>query len=242
MTLSEGGIKPYALLVELPEGEVELKLAFVNDTQTANEDRNLLVDAILMDKDPIPESELQILTLPLALVTREAGDKRIVIDCVRWDTHDVARAQRYASALLANLGASFAAPAEEPSWIPLSAVEPVGTIPYFRKDDQEISLAAGGTVEAQFQCMTEGLYTVVINGRSTPAQGQFAIASVAVNGQEVGEAEIKTGFGRRFHIGEIRLSQGKHNVTVAFTNDLNRDGEDRNLYIRGIGFRLKEGN
>jgi len=240
MTLKEGAIKPYALLVELPEGEVELKLAFVNDAQTANEDRNLLVDAILVDKEPIPESELQILTLPLALVAREAGDKRIVIDCVRWDTHDVTRGRRYASALLANLGASFAAPAEEPSWIPLSVVEPVGTIPYFRKDDQQISLAAGGTVEAQFQCITEGLYTVVINGRSTPAQGQFAIASVAVDGQELGEAEIKARIGRKFNIGEVKLSQGKHNVTVAFTNDLNRDGEDRNLYIRGIGFRLKE--
>lgn len=240
MTLTEGKINSYALLVELPHGEVELKLAFVNDIQTVTEDRNLLVDAILVDKEPIPVSELQVMTLPLALAAREMHNMRVVVDCVRWDTHDSVRGRRYASALLANLGASFEAPAEEPSGIPLSAIEPVGTIPYFRKDDQEISLVAGGTVEAHFQCATEGRYSVLIRGRSTPAQGQFGIASVAVDGQKIGDAEIKTSFDGSFLVGEIQLSQGKHRVAIAFTNDLYRDGEDRNLYIKGIGFRLEE--
>jgi len=121
-------------------------------------------------------------------------------------------------------------------------VEPVGTIPYFRKDDREIGLAASGTVEAQFECMTEGQYAVLIRGRSTPAQGQYGIASVAVDGRKVGEAEIKTSFAGNFHVGKVKLSQGKHKVTVAFINDFNRNGEDRNLYIRGIGFRLEEEN
>ena len=242
MTLTERAVKPYTLMVELPQGEVELKLAFVNDIQTADEDRNLLVDAILVDKQPIPVSELQILTMPLALAAGESNNTRIVVDCVRWDTHDVIRGRRYASALLANLGASFESPKEEPSWIPPSAVEPVGTIPYFRKDDREIGLAASGTVEAQFECMTEGQYAVLIRGRSTPAQGQYGIASVAVDGRKVGEAEIKTSFAGNFHVGKVKLSQGKHKVTVAFINDFNRNGEDRNLYIRGIGFRLEEEN
>jgi hypothetical protein len=240
MTLTDGRINPYALLVELPHGEVEMKLAFVNDTRTATEDRNLLVDAILVDKEPIPASELQVMTLPLALAAREFGSMRIVVDCVRWDTHDVVRGRRYASALLANLGASFEAPEEEPSWIPLTAIEPVGTIPYFRKDNQEISLVAGGTVEAQFECATEGLYSVLIRGRSTPAQGQFGIASVVVDDQEIGDAEVKTSFDGNFLVGKIQLSQGKHRVTAAFINDLYRDGEDRNLYIKGIGFRLED--
>jgi hypothetical protein len=240
MTLTGGKIDRYALFAELPHGEVELKLAFVNDIQTATEDRNLLVDAILVDKEPIPASELQVMTLPLALAAREIGSMRIVVDCVRWDTHDVARGRRYASALMANLGASFEVPEEEPSWIPLSAIEPVGTIPYFRKDNQEISLVAGGTVEAQFECATEGLYSVLIRGRSTPAQGQFGIASVVVDDQEIGDAEVKTRLDGNFLVGKIQLSQGKHRVTAAFINDLYRDGEDRNLYIKGIGFRLEE--
>jgi hypothetical protein len=237
ITLTEGRINPYALLAELPHGEVELKLAFVNDIQTATEDRNLLVDAILVGEEPI---ELQVMTLPLALAAKQVGSMHIVVDCLRWDTHGLVRGRRYASALLANLGASFEATEKEPSWIPLSAIEPVGIIPYFRKDDQEISLVARGTVEAQFECATEGQYSVLIRGRSTPAQGQFGIALVAVDGQKIGDAEVRTRSDGTFLVGKTQMSQGRHKVMVAFTNDLYRDGEDRNLYIKGIGFRLEE--
>ena len=128
---------------------------------------------------------------------------------------------------------------KEPSWLPLSVVKPAGLIPFFRKDNREVSLVASGTVEAQFECATDGIYAIILKGRSTPAEGVYAVASVSVDGKNVDQVELKSQYARNFPAGEINLTKGEHKVTVKFTNDLFKAGEDRNLYLNGIGFLLE---
>ena len=234
----------YSLMLDLPEGEVSIELAFANDAVVDGEDRNLQMDALLLDANPINEDRTQILTTPAAVAVLgiQATESKIVVDGVRWDKAETnhSRGRRYASALLANLGANFRPLEPKPSWILPVHIEPVGTIPYFRKAEREISLAASGTVQADFHCTVAGKYEVFVRGRSTPAEGVYAKTEVKVDGEMIGETEIATTTSGLFLVGVLTLTKGKHHVEVRFSNDLQRGGEDRNLYLHAIGFRRAE--
>ncbi len=238
--VSEQGMEPYATMAELPAGEFELEVAFVNDLFENGEDRNLTVDAVVIGREPLAADGMRILTLPPAVVAfeRERGGT-VVIDCVRWETRgeNAKRGRRYASALLSSLGADFKPPPVEPDWIAPKAFAPVGTIPHFRRSERELALVAAGTVRAEFECAASGDYAVFVRGRSTPAKGVFSKALVSVDGRDAGEAEMVSRTGGVFAAGTARLSAGRHAVTVRYTNDLFAGGEDRNLYVTGVGFR-----
>jgi hypothetical protein len=243
VVVGERDMKPYATMAELPAGEFELEVAFANDLFENGEDRNLTVDAVVIGREPLDAGGMRLLTLPPAVVAleRERGGT-VVIDCVRWETRgeNAARGRRYASALLAGLGATFKPPPVEPDWIAPKAFSPIGTIPHFRRTERELSLVAAGTVRAEFECAAAGDYEVFVRGRSTPAKGVFSKALVSVDGREAGEADVVSRTGGVFAAGTVRLSKGRHAVTVRYTNDLYAGGEDRNLYIAGVGFRREK--
>jgi hypothetical protein len=213
-----------------------------NDLFKDGEDRNLTVDALLVDQVPLEAGGVAFHTLPPALASIDvATHGRVVIDCVRWDTNErnALKGRRFASALLRNVGAAFAPPEAEPTWIGPSAFEPVGDVPYFRKTAAEIALVAAGTVEAEIECASAGTYTVFVNGRSDPALGVFAKAGVTIDDRAVGEVELKSSAEATFLAGVIALEEGAHLLRVQYTNDLYAPGQDRNLYVTGIGFRKK---
>ena len=242
--LTEGKVKAYATIMQLPKGAVELTTAFVNDGSGDGEDRNLILDAILVDRRPIGKSGVSFLTLPPAVAVKEPttgkGKKlRVVVDTIRWDANPANRTRglRYASALLANLGVPFVPPLAGTSWIMPKHISPVGTIPYFKKTDEEISLVAAGTVEANFTCVAEGAYDVLVRGRSTPAQGEFAAVTVEIDGTELGKTVVESSSPGSFRVDQCHLTPGPHNVKITYTNDLWAPPEDRNLYLHAIGFR-----
>ena len=239
VALSEGRVRPYVTLAELPSGRHDIAVAFVNDTNAGGEDRNMVLDAIIVDREPLPKSEMRFLTLPPSLAVRDSGGLRVVVDGIRWDAspRNATKGRRYASTLLGNLGARFTMPEVGASWVPPAAFEPVGRVPYFSNANGQVKLLASGTVRARFQCAVDGEWTVVVRGRSDPALGEFGKALVSVDGREVGEVEVASRTPNEFTVGRVRLSEGVHTVALKFTNDVWRDGHDRNLYVMGVGLR-----
>jgi hypothetical protein len=170
-----------------------------------------------------------------------ASGNRIVLDAVRWDTAsgvNHTRASRYASALLANLGAAFATPAAEPDWIPAGAFAQVGTFDNYSADAERLGFGSEGAAEAPFVCASAGRYAVVVRGTGTSAEGEYAKARVTVDGSPAGEVAVASESPAVFGTGAtVRLTPGRHLVRVEFTNDRYTPTEDRNLGIHALGFR-----
>ncbi len=242
ISLTGNEIRPYTTAAELPGGEGTLTIAYVNDAVIDGEDRNLEVDAVSISAAPIEVGpRLRLLTQPTALTAALAtpAGGRVVLDGVRWDTagENLLRGRRYGSALLRNLGASFLPPERPPDWVRPDQFRPVGQIPHFRQDADQITLAAAGTVEARFECAAAGRYEIFLRGWSVPAAEEYARALVALDGQDLCEIEVRARTGAVFTAAAADIAAGMHTVSVRFTNDLYRPPEDRNLYLQGVGFR-----
>ena len=240
--VSDEEVRGYPVLADLPEGRSRLTVAFVNDRMTATEDRNMTLDAVLVGREPWRTEGLEVLTQPAALTVLSVGNGRLVLDGMRWDNNpgNLVKGYRYASALLANLGAPFAPPEPEPTWLLPAAFEPVGQIPYFGKSERELSLFAGGTVTARFRCVRAGTYAVLLRGHSTPAGGVYAAVELALDEAVIGEVEVTSGTDRVFTVATTTVSEGEHVLSARFTNDTQVGAEDRNLWLSGVGFRRAE--
>jgi len=117
-----------------------------------------------------------------------------------------------------------------------SSFELVGESPHFKKSGHELLFASHGTVQTRFECVSDGRCHLVVKGRSSPAKRVFGIARIAIDGQAVGEVEVKSKAVADHPLdGSFLLGKGEHILTVEFTNDLYEDGEDRNLYVRAVG-------
>ncbi len=241
VSLSRSGPADYPALVPLPAGSVSLAVAFINDAAGGGEDRNCLIHRVTVTRDAWAARGLGLLTLPPALVTATApGGGRVVLDTVRWDRPgpNRVRAGRYASGLLRNLGASFTPPEPDPDWVPAAAFRQVGTFPNFSTGPSGLQFGSEGTADAGFACATAGRYAVFVRGSSSPAAGGYGRARITVDGRPAGEVEVAAESSEVFGTGVVLdLAAGRHSVTAAFTNDLYRPPEDRNLTINAVGFR-----
>lgn len=246
VALSSVETQAYGALVELPAGEVEFAAAFVNDHQNGREDRNLFLDRLVLAAHPLPRDRLTLAGQPTVLARLEiapsapdAGKRSLVIDCLRWDLakSESSRGRRYVSALLANLGVAFARPSPAACWVGAPHFDAVGDVPHFRKTATEVTMAAAGKARAEFECQDSGTYELVLRGRSQPAAGAYALARVRIDGKEAGTVEVAGQETSMHAVGRAPLAAGRHTVEVEFTNDLNQDGEDRNLFFEAVGFR-----
>ncbi|MBN2450171.1 MAG: hypothetical protein JXR77_07260, partial [Lentisphaeria bacterium] len=240
ISLTQGEQKAYPSMVELPAGVCELRLAYTNDLQADGEDRNLVLDAIQIGHRPLEHAAAELLTLPPAVALLPCGRGRLVVDCVRWDRNprNETKARRYASALLAGLGASFAPPVPEPSWVPAAAFELEGSSGHFEKTGTELRYRSQGVCRAAFECVRAGSYEVVLRGWSNEVQGVYGRANVVVDGRAVGEVEVASTSSQTFAVGRLdALGTGTHTVEVTFTNDIWEPPLDRNLTVEAVGFR-----
>jgi hypothetical protein len=228
-------------LARLPQGKVRVELAFVNDLYEKGEDRNVFIRALAVGRAPFALGGVTLLSLPPALAAaRTKAGGRAVVDCVRWDTNrdNRVRGLRYASTLLANLGAAFDSGRPTPDWIEAQAFQPAGEISVFSRTDTQLNFGSNGAVKAAFSCAMAGEYAVVVRGYATPAKGEYGKARVRVDGKVVGEAELVSPTAAQFPVGRVRLAAGTHELEVEFINDLwlGPGKEDRNLFVNAVGF------
>ncbi len=219
------------------EGRHKVSVAFANDQSAPpREDRNLYVDKVLVARDP-NESETAFLTSPPAVAAVRVGRGRIVFDQVRWDTEDAnaGKAARYAGSLLGALGGDFTPRCGIA--IECETMAPQPGMGHFSNQGTHVSLACTGYVSTPVRIAQAGRYEMELVAAGTKAADEYPIVAVRLDGEAIGQVRLSAG-GRRPYWLEVELPAGEHELALAFTNDLNQDGEDRNLLLdRAVFYR-----
>ncbi len=218
------------------KGRRKVTVAFINDATDAatGEDRNLTVDKLLIA--PYEKKDaLLFLTSPPAVVAKVIGKGLLVIDQLRWDTEErnARKAARYASTLLAGLGGDFA---DRPSWaIECETMTPQPDMGWFHADNTAARFGCSGWIKTPIEVAAAGRYTMEVVAGGTPCQGVYPHVEISVDGKKAAEVQLTTGGLRPYPVA-IELPEGKHELSLAFTNDLNVGGEDRNLTLDKVVF------
>ncbi|MBN1413104.1 MAG: hypothetical protein JW969_19850 [Spirochaetales bacterium] len=239
--LDQSALKGYSAVFETKAGTYRITLSFINDAyDTGGEDRNLFLDALLVTKKTLDTGGVEFFCNPPAVAALKlANGNSVVIDCVRWDISQSNRikADRYANTLFSSLGAPFRNEVKRITWISHKKFRPVGTIPYYKSDEKEISLVAAGTVSSVFSSVSDAEYEINLSGRSSPALGEYAKVRILLDEVDLGEREIPFLMTDTVVFGICRIGKGSHSLKIQFINDLMAGNEDRNFYFSGIGFK-----
>ncbi|MDH7571029.1 MAG: carbohydrate-binding domain-containing protein, partial [Armatimonadota bacterium] len=225
----------YTLPVRLPAGRYPLVIAFINDAQIGGEDRNFYLQKVLLAPASGTEATVTTATVPPALCLLPERKGRFYVDSIRWDTEEAnaVKAARFACALLSALGGEL----EERVGVSVEAesMEPSPGMPHFRRTGTAALLAANGYIETEISVARAGTYRLEVIAQGTAAQGVYPLVEVWLDDQKVGTAQLLSGTWRAYPL-SAQLSAGKHRLRLAFVNDLNREGEDRNLQLDKVIF------
>ena len=94
-----------------------------------------------------------------------------------------------------------------------------------------VTFATIGSASAEIDFPRSGVHVIGVVARGTPAGGVYPVARVSIDGEPLGTIPVS---GEAWHTATTfgHVEQGRHEVSVAFTNDGNSPaGEDRNLYV-----------
>ncbi|MBN2351958.1 MAG: hypothetical protein JXD23_05260 [Spirochaetales bacterium] len=100
-------------------------------------------------------------------------------------------------------------------------------------DDRTVAFYTNGSATGEITIARDGLYWLALDGWGTPAEGGWPMVTVKADGRAVGEVVV-AGRKERDWACLVNLKRGKVKLELAFGNDLYRDGEDRNLFIRRL--------
>jgi hypothetical protein len=115
--------------------------------------------------------------------------------------------------------------------IPAGQLKPVGQIVEFRGD--HIICATIGEAEATVDFGKGGPLLIGGSLGGSPAGGRYPVAEVRIDGQAYGTMALSDGEFRDYAIA-VEAPAGEHRVSLAFVNDANIDGQDRNMLIRDL--------
>ncbi|MBM4081618.1 MAG: hypothetical protein FJ278_18080, partial [Planctomycetes bacterium] len=99
-----------------------------------------------------------------------------------------------------------------------------------KKEADHVVLATVGEVACDIDFPATGNYLFGIRAGGTPCEGVFPIAALRVDGKLLGSVSLSQKEWETYAL-SAKVTQGKHRVSVAFTNDASRPPEDRNLYL-----------
>lgn len=216
-------------------GDHEVSVAFVNDASNPpKEDRNLYVDKLLVAPDN-DRQDLKFLTFPPAIAEFKQGRGRVVIDFVRWDTEEqnARKAARLASALLTEMGGDF-----QPrlgTTIECERLTPQPGMQHFSNQGAHAALACNGYIQTPIEIAATGRYTMELVAAGSAAAGVYPLVGVAIDGKTLAQVQLVSGNWRSYFM-DLDLPAGSHQLRLAFLNDLNANGEDRNLRLDRVAF------
>ena len=95
------------------------------------------------------------------------------------------------------------------------------------------NLWSSGFVTASVMARTNGYYTLVFVARGDEAQGIWPIMRIAVNDQVVSDVSVDSIDWASYTV-DHELKSGQNDIKIAFINDFNSDGQDRNLHIASL--------
>ncbi|NLX95909.1 MAG: hypothetical protein GXY83_07020 [Rhodopirellula sp.] len=215
---------------QIEKGRHAISIEFINDggNSQRHEDRNLFVDKLLIARDDAADTAF--LTNPPAVTAIPRGKGVLVLDLLRWDTEDrnARKAARYAGALLTSLGGNFSA--RHGVAIECETMTPQPDMPHFQNRGNAVSLACNGCIERPVRVEANGGYTVEILASGSSVEGVYPLVELRIDGEPVGQIQLKSGGWRTYPL-KTNLTAGEHRLSLAFVNDLQRQGEDRNVLL-----------
>ncbi len=223
----------FSRVVDAPAGKHRLNLVFINDKQTANEDRNLWIAEVYVQPVGEDEASLTVHATPAGLASMPVGRGRLVVDLVRWDEPDERnepRARRFLASILAKLGAragrSVVASVEAET---MAYQETAHNRPY----GDVLALVTNGWARVPVVCGRPGEYVLRIHAEGSKALGAWPLLVVRLGGKEVGRVGIDAPTRRGYDL-PIRIGPGTRTLQLEFVNDLCRPPEDRNIWLDRI--------
>lgn len=118
----------------------------------------------------------------------------------------------------------------------------------FDEDSDRLCFFTGGPAEAKFKIPADGDWDVVVSAAGDTAVGVHTVTAqgekvvdvhpnfqLGVDGKNIGkEVTLRTDDRADYKI-TVPLKMGEHKLSIAFTNDMYKDGEyDSNLYLHGV--------
>lgn len=226
----KGELDTYTVFGNLTAGKHEVTIRFTNDLYNPpDEDRNLLVKALLVAQNEKMEGVV-FLTSPAAVAVIKAGEGRIVVDNINWETagRNTRKAARYISGLLTGLGAAFETTAA--TVLEAEAFEHDLTMNWYRTEGDAAYLGDSGYIVRNVECAQSGRYVFNVVASGTPVKDIYPIIAVEIDGKHVGEIELKSEGWRAYPL-EVELAEGVREIKLIFTNDEWDPPDDRNLKI-----------
>lgn len=225
----------YTIPFQAKAGEHRLTVAFTNDANRPPEDRNLFVDKFVWARDT-GDANLENLTVPAALVRLPVGKGNLILSAVRWDDagRNQRRAQRFVSSLLTSLGARFRGQTRT-SVVEAERMEPQPNLPWFRREADHVYMGSSGYMEGRVRVAAAGRYRVWLWARGTPADDEYPIVALELNGKEIGRVECASDDWSA-HLLTVELPEGEFVLRLRFTNDRFGPTGDRNVWIDRLEF------
>lgn len=228
--LASRGPDSYGVAARLTVGRHTVELAFVNDRNSPTEDRNAFIDSLSVAPTAEPFG-MTPLTSPAALLAKPVGDGLVVLDQVRWTAPggNQAKARRYLASLLTALGADFASRAG--TVIEGESMRPQPGLQYLGPAGDHMRFGQSGWAEVELDVRAAGRNRLTLVARGDPAAGGWPIATLLVNGAEVGAIEVDRPDWSEFAT-ELELPAGAVTLRLDYRNDLYRPpADDRNLFV-----------
>lgn len=231
--------KAYTVMANLQKGENTVTLRFLNGAEWGG-GRQLTLQSIRLSHAPAFGSEIEVLTLPAAVASWKARGGRVVIDGVNWDQPKTGQADplRFASALLGNLGASFKPSADHAvrDNIPLDSLKLIGESGYFGRTSDQLDCRNNAILETPIQVSRPGQYSIRVTAFGSPCKKVYPMVRLLIDGKEVAYLETNSPTPKAFNSKAFPLAAGRHTLRVIYDNDMVADGEDRNLFLKGVEF------
>ncbi|MCR4412759.1 MAG: hypothetical protein NUV77_10080, partial [Thermoguttaceae bacterium] len=102
------------------------------------------------------------------------------------------------------------------------------------RQDRGVAMATVGSATGVVDFPASGQYILGLVARGTPCRGGWPIAQISIDGKVFGSIGVEDA---EWHTVSLcgRVEQGRHKVSVAFTNDASDPPrEDRNLYVEKL--------
>ncbi len=230
----------FATFGRVEKGRHKVSVAFINDrSNPPEEDRNLTVDQVLIARDDRPGKTMFLTDPPAVAAVRVVGSGveggLLLLDQVQWDTEErnTRKAARYAAGLLTQLGGDFVP--KMSVLIECEAMSPQPGMKHFRSTGTYVSQACNGELSTPIEIAVAGRYTLELTAAGTSVAGVYPLVDLRLDGRSLGRIQLTTGGWRSYPL-DVTLPEGSHRLTLVFTNDLNRDGEDRNVMYDRVEF------
>ncbi|NUQ02110.1 MAG: hypothetical protein HUU35_19865, partial [Armatimonadetes bacterium] len=218
--------------VQLSAGEQSIELEFINDENAGGEDRNAHVAGVSVAPTSATDG-YQVLTSPAAVITREVGRGRVILDNLRWEQApgNELKAQRYLAGLLTAAGAA-AAMRGGGAVVQGELMRIQPGLEWVKATDDHLAMVQASWAEADIEVRTAGAYRLTITARATPARDEWPHVVVSLDGQPLGEVQVVARAWRDFVV-PVSLPAGRHLLRVTYDNDLQdvENREDRNLFL-----------